>query len=107
MTKFVNVTPHILNIHGQGVTVVEPSGVVARVSMTSEVVETINGISISKTTIGALDIPEPHEGVIYIASLIMASRAASLGRTDVVSPGSLVRDDAGQPIGCKGLNLPS
>jgi len=109
MTKLINVTPHKLNIHNEdgNVMEVEPSGVVARVVMTSEVVNSVDGIPVYKTVFGDLDIPEPREGVLYVASLIVAAHAARLGRTDVVSPGALIRDDSGQPVGCKGLNLPA
>ena len=48
-----------------------------------------------------VDLPEPQEGVLYIVSMLVAARAN--GRTDLVSPGRQIRNDAGQVIGCAGL----
>ena len=48
-----------------------------------------------------IDLPEPQEGVVYIVSMLVAARAK--GRTDLVSPGRQIRNEAGQVIGCAGL----
>ena len=48
-----------------------------------------------------IDLPEPQEGVVYIVSMLVAARAN--GRTDLVSPGRQLRNEAGQVIGCAGL----
>lgn len=48
-----------------------------------------------------VDLPEPEEGVIYVVSMLVAARAAN--RIDLVSPGRQIRNDAGQVIGCAGL----
>lgn len=48
-----------------------------------------------------VDLPEPEEGVIYVVSMLVAARAK--GRTDLVSPGRQLRNEAGQVIGCAGL----
>lgn len=45
-----------------------------------------------------VDLPEEQEGVLYIVSMLVAARAE--GRTDLVSPGSQIRNEAGQVIGC-------
>mgnify|MGYP001598752857 FL=1 len=47
-------------------------------------------------------LPEPVAGTIYIVSLLV--RQAVPHRLDVLSPGQLVRDSAGQPVGCIGLD---
>ena len=47
------------------------------------------------------EIAEPEEGVIYVVSMLVAARAK--GRTDLVSPGRQLRNEAGQVIGCAGL----
>ena len=46
MTKFVNLTPHTINVVGKAD--FSPSGIVARVATTSHVVKTVNGIDITK-----------------------------------------------------------
>lgn len=48
-----------------------------------------------------VDLPEPQEGVLYIVSMLVAARASN--RTDLVSPGRQLRNEAGQVIGCAGL----
>ena len=48
-----------------------------------------------------VDLPEPQEGVLYIVSMLVAARAQN--RTDLVSPGRQLRNEAGQVIGCAGL----
>lgn len=45
-------------------------------------------------------LPEPEAGTVLIASAMVAD---AVRRPDVMSPGELVRNEAGQPIGCKGL----
>ena len=52
-----------------------------------------------------IDLPEPQEGVVYIVSMLVAARAQN--RTDLVSPGRQLRNEAGQVIGCAGLQGPS
>ena len=48
-----------------------------------------------------VDLPEPQEGVLYIVSMLVAARASN--RTGLVSPGRQLRNEAGQVIGCAGL----
>ena len=108
MTNLINVTPHVLNIHfGEEVETLPPSGSVARCQVTETLVEEINGIPVYETEFGELsDLPDPAPGVVYVASMVVAKAAIKAGRTDVRSPGSLLRDADGKPLGCKGLSLP-
>ena len=52
-----------------------------------------------------VDLPEPQEGTIYVVSMLVAARAE--GRIDLVFPGRQLRNEAGQVIGCAGLQGPS
>ena len=99
---FVNLTPHTLNIHtGNGVTNIAPSGDVARVATVSVEAAPVGGIPTCTTTFGEVTgLPAPAEGVFFIVSGMVASAAP---RPDVLSPGDLVRDESGRPIGCRGL----
>lgn len=101
--NFINLTPHTINIHTPaGVIDVAPSGDVARVSVTDVPAAPIAGIPVAKRVTGdVVGLPAPQDGVAYIVSGMVA--AAVPGRPDVFSPGPLVRDDAGKPIGCNGL----
>ena len=46
-------------------------------------------------------LPDPQAGVAFVVSAAVVS--ASPGRTDLFSPGRLIRDEHGQPTQCVGL----
>jgi hypothetical protein len=99
--ELVNLTPHRLNIHTDGGLRVLPSDGLARVASVNTDADPIEDIPTVRTTRGEVTgLPDPIDGVIYIVSGMVASAAP---RADVFSPGDLVRDDSGRPIGCKGL----
>jgi len=99
---FVNLTPHSLAIHTPtGVVTLAPSGEVARVATVNTEAAPVGGIPTCTTTTGEVTgLPDPQEGVFLVVSGMVASAAP---RPDVFSPGDLVRDESGRPIGCKGL----
>jgi len=99
----INLTPHELKIHGgEGVVSLPPSGQIARCSVTCSPVGEHDGVPLSRSETGAVEgLPEPQDGVIYVVSMVV--RSAVPGRTDVASPGALLRDAEGRPIGCQGL----
>jgi len=102
--KIVNCTPHRLNIlddHENEVMVVEPSGQIARVNMGSEICGEVFGFTLSKVTIGDIEGLPPYEDDTIIITSSMVE--AQTSRQDVYSPGALVRDESGKPIGCQGL----
>lgn len=102
--KLINLTPHsltVLRADGSAVTL-PPSGTVARCTVTGARVGEIGGIVLTRTSVGIVtDMPAPAEGVMYVVSLVV--RTALPGRTDIASPGELVRGPDGQPVGCRGL----
>lgn len=102
---FKNLTPHELNIvTADGILDVPASGTVARCSQREISVDIIHGVEITRQVFGAVvDLPEPEDGTYYIVSRIVA--AACEDRDDLLIPGPLVRDDAGNVIGCKGLSV--
>lgn len=103
----VNLTPHEINIiTPEGEIKIQPSGVVARVSVTRETVGeiTVDGktIPIYKNKFGQVEnLPDPAPETIYIVSSIVAQAVPD--RTDVMVPDDPVRDEAGRIIGAKGL----
>jgi hypothetical protein len=109
--KIVNLTPHTLNIAQRDGTIFElASSGNARCKVKEEEVETINQISIYTASYGevsGLPEPEPEQDTVYIVSLLVAQAVASQQpeRDDVFSPGELIRDDNGRPVGCVGLRL--
>lgn len=102
-TKLVNLTAHTLTEVSSG-KVIPASGIVARVFTRSNLVTKVAGIPVFQTELGELEgLPEPVEGTTYIVSALCLHTATSLGRTDVVSPGNLKRDENGNTIGCFGF----
>ena len=100
----VNGTPHALNIvQSNGTTLtVAPSGIVPRCSSTEELVGTIGLIEVTRQTLGHVQgLPDPIPGTYFIVSRLVASATK---REDLLVPGSLIRDDQGKVIGCKGLS---
>jgi len=103
--KFVNLTPHsiiFMDAAGNTVLTVEPSGQVARCSVTREKVGEINGIPVNRSRFGEVEnLPEPEEGTVYIVSNLVAQAVPD--REDVFFPDDLVRDENGNVIGCRAL----
>lgn len=104
----VNLTPHMLNIACEDGEFfkLEPSGKVARVSVENKPhLDVLAGDVSIPTTLPVFgeieDLPEPQDGIIYVTSMLVAARAQ---RVDVLSPGELIRDEGGKPIGCRGLS---
>jgi hypothetical protein len=102
--KFINLTPHditVIRASGDSTTFTK-SGTIARVTQNTEVVQVVDGINISTATFGpVVGLPDWTGGTLYIVSALVKS--AATGRSDLVSPGELVRDDSGNVIGCKGF----
>jgi len=105
---FINLTPHVINVHLPDGKVLElpPSGELARCATTDTVVATIDGVEIHAVELGDLQgLPDPQPGVHYVTSLIAAQAARRLGRDDVLVPGPAVRDADGRIVGCHGLAI--
>jgi len=107
----VNLTPHALTVlprEGEAITI-PTSGIVARVATARAVVECLpGGIEVFMTSFGEVTgLPEPREGFVFIVSGLVAGHPSLRGRTDVLSPGELVRGPDGQPVGCRGLSRPA
>lgn len=102
---FVNLTPHLLNIHTpSGVVDIPTSGDVARVSTTKSVAALIDGIPIFDTVFGDVTgLPPVTDGVFFIVSRIVKNAVPN--RKDVLVPGAPIRDDNGVVIGADGFDL--
>lgn len=101
--KFVNLTPHKINVHvsENSVIEIEPSGTVCRVTTKSVPAGWAGGIPAFRTELGeVVNLPEEDGDSIFIVSGMVAAAAP---REDVFSPGELVRDSSGRPVGCLGL----
>lgn len=111
LVKLVNCTPHELNIYN-GTTWIKlaPSGIVPRIEE-REIASGhmhLNGEEsipiVHNKDGGVVDIPAPKENTIYVCSKLVADRVQ---RADVMSPGQIIRDEDGRPIGCRGLSAPT
>jgi hypothetical protein len=100
--EIVNLTPHKINVVSETTVSFPPSGKVARVTQNLLEVENENGIPIFTEKLGEVEnLPQAKDGVMFIVSVMV--RTACPHRTDVVSPGKMIRNSEGQPIGCEGL----
>ena len=109
-----NLTPHkvAFQLASGEMKVLEPTGIVPRVSEQATVVGVVsieddshpNGVTVSlmHVTAGRLEgLPEPQKGIIYIVSRLVAEAARD--RDDLVFPFELVRDNSGTIVGCGSL----
>ena len=117
--EFRNLTPHTLNIYRAlvntdgaetGETILtlslSPSGVLPRVSERTIYCFThlSTGIDTYRTEYGMVEnLPDKEDDVFLIVSAMV--RLALPERSDLCSPGKLLRDDKGNPIGCVGVYI--
>lgn len=98
---FINLTSHTIKEVTSGI-IIPASGRVARLKSTTIKVGDHLGAPIYSSQFGDVEgLPEPQEGVIYIVSSLCLNGITN--RNDVVSPGSLQRDEHGRPFGCVGF----
>lgn len=98
-----NCTPHPLNIHlpDGSVRSLPPSGISPRVATVTSPAEPVDDVPVVTSRLGEVTgLPEPEAGVFLVVSQIVAGAS---GRPDLLFPGELVRDEAGRPVGCRGL----
>jgi hypothetical protein len=115
MERIVNLTPHPVTVIG-GVAdlpcVTYPSAGEARAEPRRQQVDSIHVaddegpilVPIYRVSFGAIEgLPAPQLGTTYIVSRITAEVARDAGRPtdDLLIPDDLVRDDSGQPLGCR------
>lgn len=107
--RFINLCPHAINIvRPEGAVSFPPSGRVARIKFKADDVDPVLighvQVPVEGMTVEGIDgLPDADtEGeTIYIVSAMVRMYAqAKIGRTDVVSPGGLVRDEDGRVVGC-------
>lgn len=107
--EIINLTPHAIRIdfgtlESPAERSILPSGIVARCSSVSAPAGSHDGVPLARTVYGeVVGLPEAVEGVLYVVSALV--RSAAPHRVDVASPGDLVRDLAGQIIGCRNLTI--
>jgi hypothetical protein len=108
MTKIKNFTPHSITlICGHSPVVIEPEAEPARIISESKMDPEISGLPVvvrpCTSTCTVEGLPDPENGVILLASSMVAEASAATGRTDVYAPDQLVRGEGGAVVGCRGL----
>lgn len=105
MSKIVNLTPHEITVYKDGVVALTlPSEGVARADSKSVIIDSVNGIDITRVIFGEpIDLPDTADDTFYVVSRITIESAAAAGRTtdDLLTTDRLVRDEAGRIIGCE------
>jgi hypothetical protein len=115
MNKLINLTPHpvtlMIGICNSASITLNSDGV-ARCTQTTNIVDTLNipcvfknvgiDISITETSFGDVEgLPESTDGTYYIVSRLV--RQALPDRNDLLVPNEIIRDAAGNIIGCGSL----
>lgn len=103
-TKLNNLTPHevkIVNEKGNVIKTFPRSQSPVRLESETKRVGTLNEIPLSKTEMGAGNLPPKKEGQYYIVSRTVQS--AYPDRADLLIPNETVRDEKGRIVGCKSL----
>jgi hypothetical protein len=101
----INCTPHRINVVRKDGSVfdIDPSGTVPRCATSVTEVMELDGISIVKSVFGEVTgLPEEQPGTFLVVARLVLQAAPH--RLDLLAPGELVRDEAGQPKGCRGLS---
>lgn len=120
MYTLINLTPHDINVYGDGslddkdkILLTLPSKGIARCEqeMYSEgyigLEEKLKdgrhiSIPIKRSSYGEITgLPEPADNIIYVVSALVAQQAK---RNDVVCPVDYVRDEKNRIIGCRGFS---
>lgn len=100
--NIINKTKHPINVYRDGVLVTSyysesPS---AECREETRVIGEANGIPLAITNYGEVTgLPEQSEGILYLVSTMI--RNALPNRTDLATPGGLVRNEIGAVIGCE------
>ena len=102
-TTIINLTPHAITAGG---VTIPPSGDIARVDVTRQPAGDVNGIPLFRPVFGAVDgLPDYDPAKLYVVSAMVRTHPDIAGRDDVASPGALIRDAAGNIIGCDGFDV--
>ena len=102
-STLINLTGHEIHELETNI-IIPPSQYKLRTTCVTTEVAPINGIRTYRSEEHVLNskLPKPVAGVVYIISAL-AMNAVPEGRTDVVCPKQVVRDDNGAIIGCRGF----
>jgi len=102
-----NFTPHPINIldtDNKEIATIAPEGVSIRLESSTKNQGRHNGIPLTKTVFGKpTGLPELKPGTLLVVSQLVKS--ALPGRSDLVVPAEVARDEKGRIIGCRSLGI--
>lgn len=105
--NIINCTPHavtVVDAEGKILRIIESNGSPIRLASSTVPAGEFDGVPLTRTEFGEpVNLPDPQEGAVYIVSQIVKN--AIPGRSDLVVPAEVLRDDKGQIIGCRSLGL--
>ena len=103
--NFINLTPHAVNVVGLGV--IEPSGIVARVSVSHRDMGTRGGVRLRQSVKGMVEgVPAPKKDCTYIVSGMVLEALNGSRLADVAAPDTgadAVRNDKGHIVAVHGF----
>lgn len=115
--NFINLTPHAITIVNSDGTRHEfpPSGIVARIAVNRQKLEHSFPVDLFTTTLGKLegleefDPGEDNNYTLIVSNIVKRPLndwlfAKGFHGCGVFSPGELIRNESGQPVGCRGLD---
>lgn len=105
--RIINLTPHTVVFYRGDTPVAQlkPSGTVARVEMSRAQIGTVSAYEIpvfASMPGRVVDLPAAQPNNIFIVSRLVLDNSPD--RCDLYVPDELVRDNAGQVIGCRSLS---
>jgi len=102
--EIINLTPHAIVVdNGSNKVTYEPSGLVARVSTESTVVDNVDGFDVVTNIVTGDNLPEEKEGVfLLVSAMVLGLR---LERKDLIAPdtGRAARNDKGHIVSVPGF----
>lgn len=105
--NIINCTPHavtVVDAEGKILRIIESNGSPIRLASSTVPAGEFDGVPLTRTEFGEpVNLPDPQEGTVYIVSQLVKN--AIPGRSDLVVPAEVLRDDKGQIIGCRSLGL--
>ena len=102
--QLVNLTPHAIDVMGTDnvVRTIPASGMVCRLTTSTELVDVVGGLRITKTVFGEPSgLPEEKEGTYYLVSQLIKN--ALPARSDLLVPAEVLRDNQGKILYCQSL----
>lgn len=81
-----------------------PTRILPRVSMTQEIIGEVEGVTLKRNTYGKIEGLPPHEEGVYLIVSAMCAQACP-ERHDLLIPTDMVRDAAGNIVGCLSFSI--